>query len=528
MIFLSHCKRGKRKLSENENDRFTNPNFKKKNNELSPNRTFFQLKIVVLLHSEKDLKKMKTYKILLFIFLAIAALGLLCFFFPKDGITLGRTTLRFPSLEQILARKDSERADSLRIAEMAAINERDSLLNTLQDSLSFYQSALITAEGRFHCPNGDLNYFADLYKTLQKAKAGNRIVRILHYGDSQIEMDRISGNIREFFQERFGGGGPGMMPALQTIPSVSVYQSATGNFSCYAIYGDIARNGEESYGIMAKAYRLNGNGTFTASASNNPGAKSKVKQFSSIRLIFFNRGDRFSASLSGKGQTIVEEQATNKKGVQSFVWNLDTPVTRFSISLSGEGDIYGICGDNGYGVAVDNIPLRGCSGTIFTQINDTLMQQSLQEADAGLIILQFGGNAMPGVTSQTAVNSYKKRIINQIQYFKRVCPQAKILFIGPSDMAKRVNGQMDSYPYLEEMNEALKQAVTENGAAYWDMFTVMGGRQSMIAWHNNGLAGADYIHFTPKGADKMGEILCSSFETLFNYYDTQNKIAETK
>ena len=53
------------------------------------------------------------------------------------------------------------------------------------------------------------------------------------------------------------------------------------------------------------------------------------------------------------------------------------------------------------------------------------------------------------------------------------------------------------------------------------MFSVMGGRQSMIAWHNNGLAGADYIHFTPKGAEKIGHILSDSVGALFDFYDAE-------
>ncbi|HML84907.1 MAG TPA: hypothetical protein PKE52_07095, partial [Bacteroidales bacterium] len=35
--------------------------------------------------------------------------------------------------------------------------------------------------------------------------------RILHYGDSQIEGDRISGYIRNRLQGIYGGGGPGFI-----------------------------------------------------------------------------------------------------------------------------------------------------------------------------------------------------------------------------------------------------------------------------------------------------------------------------
>lgn len=463
---------------------------------------------------------MKTYKILIFILVLFAAFAALAVFFPKDGVKVGEVTFRFPSVEEILA-GGSDDNDSLKIAEIATIRERDSLLTTLKDTVAFYETVVSTQEGRFYFPDDDIHFFYDLYKMFSSAKAQNRIVRILHYGDSQIEMDRISSNLREYLQGRFGGGGPGLMPAIQTIPSVSVYQRSTENYTAYMVYGDGARTHDRSYGIMAKSYRMNGANTFSATASSNPLAKEGVKAFSDVTLLFVNKGGRFSATLSSRKAGYSEPQQSDVKGVQTFSWHLDSAVKNFSISLSGNADIYGIFADNGAGVSVDNIPLRGCSGTIFTQINDSLMRQSLQQLDVGLIILQFGGNFMPCIYSQKAVDSYKEKIVSQIQYFKRACPSAKILFIGPSDMAKMVKGHMDSYPFLEETVQALKEAAVENGAAFWDMFSVMGGRQSMIAWHNNGLAGADYIHFTPKGAEKIGNILSDSFGALFDFYDAE-------
>jgi lysophospholipase L1-like esterase len=39
------------------------------------------------------------------------------------------------------------------------------------------------------------------------------------------------------------------------------------------------------------------------------------------------------------------------------------------------------------------------------------------------------------------------------------------------------------------------------------MYHAMGGKGSMITWRNKGLAGSDYVHFTRKGATKVGKLL---------------------
>ena len=47
----------------------------------------------------------------------------------------------------------------------------------------------------------------------------------MHYGDSQIECDRITSLLRQRFQEEFGGMGVGLVPALQNIPTFTLSSS---------------------------------------------------------------------------------------------------------------------------------------------------------------------------------------------------------------------------------------------------------------------------------------------------------------
>ncbi|MCR5409118.1 MAG: hypothetical protein K6E61_08460, partial [Bacteroidales bacterium] len=63
-----------------------------------------------------------------------------------------------------------------------------------------------------------------------------------------------------------------------------------------------------------------------------------------------------------------------------------------------------------------------------------------------------------------------------------------------------------------------------NDAAYWDLFRMMGGENSMVQWvkHQPPYAGADYTHFTPAGAQKVGEALSRSFLTYYDYYLLRN------
>jgi len=135
-----------------------------------------------------------------------------------------------------------------------------------------------------------------------------------------------------------------------------------------------------------------------------------------------------------------------------------------------------------------------------------------------MFILQFGGNAVPGLFGAKSVELYVSNIIAQIQYLQRVAPNIPILFIGPSDMLSIVDGELRTYRDLPFLVERLSTEIPNSGAAFWNMYQVMGGANSMRAWVRKGWAGNDYVHFTHKGANEIAHVLTQTFEMLFERY----------
>ena len=76
--------------------------------------------------------------------------------------------------------------------------------------------------------------------------------------------------------------------------------------------------------------------------------------------------------------------------------------------------------------------------------------------------------------------AYVKELENQIDYLKRVAPDAMLLFVGPADMGKRYNGVMGTWKTLPELNDSLRAMSLRKGVAYWDVFHMMGGEGSTV------------------------------------------------
>jgi hypothetical protein len=442
---------------------------------------------------------MKSSRIVLFIFGVIAALAVLCAVFPEEGVF----GLRFPRLSEVLSA--AEPATGLSPEELVELR-RESVLAAQRDE---YQVFFREDPARFYLPDDDIRFFDALFAAFDRAE--QEPVRIVHYGDSQIEEDRITGTIRERLQDRFGGSGPGMMPARR-YATPRVGGGSTAELQRFFSYGDASyRAGIRQYGPYADFTRLDTVSTFNF----YPVSRKDVDHFERATLVAGNlRGTLGVRSRNDK-------RSVEPGGPLCFVrFELPDSSTRFSLTASGHADLYGILLDGKSGIRMDNVAMRGSSGAIFTAMDASQLQAFYKEENVRLIMLQYGGNSVPYLKRDKQIGDYAASVRKQIQLLRTLAPEAAILFIGPSDMSTVVSGKRRTYPMLAGFVDSLRNAATESGAAYWDIYGVMGGENSMVQWVSARppLAGPDYVHFTQAGSRKIGDMFCDALLLYYDYY----------
>ena len=450
---------------------------------------------------------MKAHRILLFILAAIAALALLCRFFPEDGIAAGPVTLRFPSLADILngGEEDAESPEEIMARRLEAIREARK-----SDFLEYFTND----PARIYLPDDDLTFFDSLFVALDSA--GSRRVRIVHYGDSQIEEDRISSVLRDSLQSRFGGGGPGLLPVLDQYYNFSISEAGSAAPRRYVAYGPSELRGAGGrYGPLAQKSHYDGTVTNTFYPVKANDAPSRYFN----RLTLLSSGSDLSVRCNG-----VTLEAEASDDIRHIRFDLPDSTERVSFTHSGSHDVYGVMLDRENGVSLDNVPMRGCSGTIFTLLNASQLSDYYNTENVRLIILQYGGNSVPFTRTGEQISKFCEDIAGQIAYLREQAPGAKILFIGPSDMSTSIQGKMQTYRHLPAFIDSLRVTAGRSGAAYGDMYAAMGGQGSMVQWVRQSppLAGEDYIHFTTRGAAKMGDMLYGTLMLYYDYYKLTN------
>ena len=466
---------------------------------------------------------MKARQVLFFILGVFLLLGAAWAVFPADGVRVGGKRLRFASY-----------AGRVRDA-MERKVDVDSVLNALderfamhEDTLAFYRQFFFENPDRIYLPDDDYTFFDTVFCAFEHARDSGRTVRVAHYGDSQIEMDRISQNLREALQERFGGSGTGMFPAMTTTPMATVSHYASGGFGFYTMIVDSTsrRAGHNRYGPLAQVTGLWGGGTVSIRAKNQKSTLEHVRSFQSVSILYGRASEDFTATV--QADTLHPEPVLRADSCATWVtWTFDRPVDKATLLFDGSAEIYGVATDGTAGVAVDNIPLRGSTGHILTRIDPDLLKSVYALDDTRLVILQFGGNFVPASGTTKAISGHMDKIRELLAYYREVAPGAKILFIGPSDMAASTeDGRIVSYRRLPELVDSLKAVSLAGGAAYWDLYRMMGGQNSMAQWvrHYPAYAGPDYVHFTATGAKVVGEALARSFLTYYDFYDLRKTL----
>lgn len=342
-------------------------------------------------------------------------------------------------------------------------------------------------------PVGALDYFIEGLR-----EAGSKQVRVVHYGDSQIEEDRITSTLRNYLQNEYGGVGSGLLPLVQTIPTRTIVQyllvdgqriTAREGPKRFLVYGpkNQQRDSSNHYGVMGQVAILDSLCDSVTLHVEPYGKLTSANYFSQLRVL-------------ATKDILVD-------GSRKHVGALRDTLTRLNIDICGEGDVYGVSLESPTGVIVDNIPMRGGSGNVFTKMNRKQLSDFYAETNTRLIILQFGGNVMPWANTEERVRGYANSMRRQIRYLKECAPNASLLFIGPSDMLTVVDGEKMSYPTIAYMDQQLARAAAAEGIAYWSLFRSMGGEGSMLAWQEKGLASSDGVHFYRSGANRAGEML---------------------
>lgn len=465
------------------------------------------------------------HSFLFFIYVCLMLL-VLTSFFPSDGFFISENyKIEFPTLAEFLdVTEEISLHKKVKNLTIKKVSKEDSI------RLAFVADSIKKANLLLQFPNKNKSILHAVFKEMEIASATGNTFRIAHYGDSQIEGDRITAYVRNSLQKKFGGTGTGIFSIIEIAPRLAVKAEYSDNWIRYPGFGKKDTTVKHNhYGAIMSFCRFKPidltDTSFTVATytfNKSKAAYGNARTFSKLKLFYGFNTKPVKVEITADGNSLYSQVLQPIENITAAEFNFSVVPEQLTLTFSGKDspNIYGISLEGNKGIIMDNIGMRGASGTDFSKQNSRTLKAMYDKLNIKLLILQYGGNVMPYIKDEKGAENYGKWFESQLYFLKKHIPNVAIIVIGPSDMSVKEKDKYVTYPHLETVRDALKIATFNAGAAYWDMYEAMGGKNSMPKWVNANppLAAPDYTHFSPSGTTKISEMFYDAFIKEYEAY----------
>lgn len=368
----------------------------------------------------------------------------------------------------------------------------------------------------------DYGYDADdaistFYKKLDSTKSAGKKVRIAYFGDSFIEGDEITDEIRLQLQTQFGGNGIGFLPVQSSVSTLYTQLNIKSsnwieyNFRENPYKYPLGPSGHLFYPYIDASVEYTPKTNWLPTEAKLYSGKSTGK--STIRT-----------TVNGKGSVtnINSNQLINENMLSS-----GTPISNIKINTKSEDlPIYGISLEGNKGVYLDNYSFRGNTSILTQQIGKDIMAGLNKYLQYDLIIVHYGINAVDHdkqtftwfeTSMNTVIRNLRKGFIN-----------VPILLVTTSDIGYKYNGKYATEKGIPYLVATQNKIARTNKVAFWNLYEAMGGENTITKWVEGDtvFAAKDYIHMNVKGAKKVGDLFFDKLMASKNYY--MNSISKHK
>ncbi|MDI3521256.1 MAG: hypothetical protein PWR04_1244 [Anaerophaga sp.] len=411
----------------------------------------------------------------------------------------------------------------LNIAREEVIDKNDTSLQT-----NIHHSALIipsdSIDAKIYISNDSAliapyrfrKLFAAFCKEAAQTKEKRSIIRILHMGDSQIEADRITGTLRQKFQEKYGGSGPGfIMPYDPLHINANVHLENKGNWHLAYSYRHNDYPGKPDFGFAAKAaWFQTGEAGFTISPI--PWKNDRTQNFSVAKLFTTTGMDSLKIKVTADTALLASVLLPPSPRIQTFVLsNLPSgEKINFHFTSDDAPAFHGLTLDGEYGIAVDNIAMRGRPWPGIRLAENKLLKSMAEEMNIRLFLLQFGTNVLPTQTDN--YHFYYTHFIRELRILQNLFPDIPVLVVGVQSAATLIDNKVKPLKHARLIADAQRAATLECDMGFIDLQKVMGGTNAAVEWAGQEppLISSDYMHFTQRGARKIGSRIWMLMDSL--------------
>lgn len=165
------------------------------------------------------------------------------------------------------------------------------------------------------------------------------------------------------------------------------------------------------------------------------------------------------------------------------------------------------------GLTYTEIGANGASVASYLRCGRFVPQLATTPPD--LVIFDIGINDAHKPPADFDAEEFKENYRQLMMRFRYVNPRVSFIFISNNDsyFTRRAPNRN-----VFKVRQAMQELCAEEGAAFWDFFTIMGGLNSIKKWQKAGLAKNDRIHLTREGYRLQADLLFEAIRQAYVSY----------
>ena len=349
----------------------------------------------------------------------------------------------------------------------------------------------------------DCQMMAAFYHALAY-EADTSTVRIAVLGDSFIEADIITADMREQLQITYGGRGVGFVPF--STPLSKYRGTVDHDHEGWTDYNLIKRKSvpEEYRDRFCISGMLSVPSEGAYSEYCGVDFRQRIAECGTASLLFVNR-DNTLLDVSVNGAPTVRYAPQAGESLQRIAVECGGDISSLEVDVTqADGFIgYGVVLEDSVGVSVHNFSVRSNSGLALLGTSYDINSRLNDYMAYDMVILQYGLNAMSAdVTNYTYYGRQLERIIN---YIKQCFPGSAIVVMSVGDRSTMENGHAVTMPAVKAMLRSQEAAARACGVGFWNTYEAMGGDNSMPKFVERKWAAKDYTHIGYPGGKYIAE-----------------------
>lgn len=373
---------------------------------------------------------------------------------------------------------------------------------------------LVNASGRQYALPGFMQKLVELKRKRRKK------IRIAYFGDSMIEGDLITSDLRKQLQDIFGGSGVGFVPVTSIVAGFRV--TVTHTFSDNWTDVNFKSDDKATANLFISGHSFFGdqNSWVNYKVVNRP----HLDNFNDIAVLYgmpaAGKNNTATLTVNGTQQAITADKPFNEFDVRydsskEFKLGISTP----NIPL------YGAAFESDSGIFIDNFSFRGITGVEYKYFSEDFLKQIQKTRPYDLLVFQYGPNLLfkPNLTD---FSWYEKIMLPVLKKIRAAFPETDILIISTADKGFSYNGSWHTAKGVKPLIDIQYDMAQKTGADFLNLYQAMGGEDAIVDWveGDTAYANKDYTHVNFRGGKRLADIILNAI--LKEYYDFEKHSAQ--